>query len=86
MLGAWGPLLVVGRREQGASPSHYYILPLVSLRPTEGGWGEGAKGGWRDYSGVRGGLWDFKELNPNDFRLLGKKIQPTWSTPGVLMI
>ena len=23
---------MVGRREEGASPSHYYILPLVSLR------------------------------------------------------
>jgi hypothetical protein len=47
---------VVGRREQGASPSHYYILLLVSLRacqakafPTEGGEREGAKGGEREY-------------------------------------
>ena len=49
--------MVVGRREQGASPSHYYILPLVSLRPTEGGWGEGAKGGWRDFE--LSGCWTF---------------------------
>ena len=68
-LGAWGPLLVVGRRpllvvgrrEQGASPSHYYILLLVSLRacqakafPTEGGEREGAKGGEREYPGGAG--------------------------------
>ena len=49
---------MVGRREQGASPSHYYILLLVSLRacqakafPTEGGEREGAKGGEREYPG-----------------------------------
>ena len=29
------PLLVVGRREQGASPSHYYILLLVSYAPVK---------------------------------------------------